>query len=241
MLRPARPRTSSSGAASRRRAISWRRGLRRAAQHVTVGAPGGQLPAQARGQPADQQHRRDRRVGMVADRDRGDRLELRAQRRRVEGGRDPLAPWGGPQPGEIDDVEAVRQGVGAVDRLVPDGLVDGVEQRRLRERQQRLDGLGMAVGRPQQGRQVAHHERVGDRQQVVQVAIAELDDHGLVQQHELSRAWPRLRRRRLRARPGACAWGRRRARSGARRGSGRRRAGGWRSPRSIRSRRRPPC
>ena len=48
-------------------------------------------------------------------------------------------------------------------------------------------GLGVAVGRPQQRRQVGDDERVGDRQQVVEVAVAELDDHGLVQQHELAR------------------------------------------------------
>ena len=154
---------------------------------------------------------------------------------------DPLAPRGRAQPGEIDDVGAARRARRRARSPRARRARRRVEQHRLREPQQRVDRLVVAVGRPQQGRQVAHDERVGDRQQVVEVAIAELDDHGLVQQRELARAWGRLRRRRSRARPGACGRGRRRARSGARRGSARRRAGGWRSRRSTRARRRRPC
>ena len=47
---------------------------------------------QPRGQPARQQHRADRRVRVVADRDALDRAQFRAPRRRIEARRDTLAP-----------------------------------------------------------------------------------------------------------------------------------------------------
>ena len=163
----------------------WSRALPLSASPSCVS--GSSLPAQARGQPADEQHRGDRRVGVVADGDALDRLQLGAQPRRVEGGGDPLAPRGGAQPGEIDDVDARRSArrrgrcascqAGSSTESSSTAWASG---------EQRLDRLGVAVGGPQQRGQVAHDERVGDREQVVEMAIADLDDHGLAQQRELA-------------------------------------------------------
>ena len=112
----------------------------------------------------------DRRVGVVADRDHAiSRSQLAAQRRRVERRRHPLAPGRRAQPREVDDVGASVSSLARSSASRADGLVDRVEQHRLRERQQRVDDLGVAVRRPQQRRQVGDDERVGDRQQVVEV------------------------------------------------------------------------
>ena len=144
-------------------------------------------PAQARGQPAEEQHAGHRRGRMMAHGHGVQAVELRAHLRAVERRRDALAPGRRAQPREIDDVEVIGELARAIERLAPDRLLDRVDQRRLREAEQRVDGLRVAVWRPQQRRQIGHHKRVGDRQQVVEVALAEPDDDRLVQQRDLSR------------------------------------------------------
>ncbi len=179
--RPARPRTCCSGAASRRRAMSCALGACLAAQSVTVDAlVDSRRPAQARGQPADQQHRRDGRVGVVAN---GDRARSPPARRAEQAGRRwrRSARARGSTAARRDRPRR-RAPSSAQARSIASchtGSSIGVQQHRLRQLQQRVGRLGVAVGRPQQGRQVAHHERIGDAQQIVQVAIADLDDHGL--------------------------------------------------------------
>ncbi len=82
---------------------------------------------------------------MVADGDARQRVEFGAARGRVEGRGDPLAPGRRAQPGEIDDVGLLGQCVRAIDRLAPDGLLNGIEEHRLRELEQRVDHLRMTV------------------------------------------------------------------------------------------------
>ena len=56
-------------------------------------------------------------------------------------------------------------------------LVDRVDQDRLAQIEQCVHLLVVTVRRPQQRRHVRHDERVGDREQVVEVLLAELDHH----------------------------------------------------------------
>ena len=74
-----------------------------------------------------------------------------------------------------------------MDRVGRVGVVDAVEQHDLRQVQQRVDGLVVAVRRPDAGQQVGDDERVDDPVQVREVARAALDDDRLAQQPDLRR------------------------------------------------------
>jgi hypothetical protein len=122
-------------------------------------------------------------------------VQLVAPRGRVVGGGQPLAPRRAAQPCEVDDLAALGELAGARERRLDRGLVDGVGQHDLRDRRaagaagrQRVDGLGMAVRRPDGSAQVGDDERVDDRVEVAQVALADLHDDELAHGRELAGA-----------------------------------------------------
>ena len=129
------------------------------------------LPAQARRQPAAEQQRGGERVLPVADGDRGDAAERRAQRRRVERGGHALAPRRRAQPREVDHVGVLGR---ARRRGRSDSATSGsswrVDEHDLRQPAQRVDRLGVAVRRPHHRRQVGDQQRVDDRVELGQVA-----------------------------------------------------------------------
>ena len=144
-------------------------GARAAAQQVAVARELLRPPAEPRAQPADEQQARDERVLAVAHGDLRERVQLVAARRRVVGGGEALAPRRAAQPREVDDLAALGELAVARQRGLDLGLVDGVEQHDLGERRaagaaggQRVDGLGMAVRRPDRRAQVGRR-RAGRR------------------------------------------------------------------------------
>ena len=121
-----------------------------------------ELPVQPRRQPAHEQDPRDRRLGVVADRDGADRPQVGPQVRRVERRRHALAPRRRAQPREVDDVRVAQERHRPVDAVAHVGLVDGVEQHDLGEREQRLDRLRVPVRRPD-ARSAGRSRRAGRR------------------------------------------------------------------------------
>ena len=213
------------------------------------------LPAQPRGQPAAEQQPGGQRVLAVAHGHAGDRPQLRPPARRVERRRDPLAPRRRAQPGEVDDVGVVGEVVGARQRRLDVRLVLRVDQHDLGEPAQRVDRLGMAVRRPHHRRQVADHQRVDDRVELGQVALADQQLDALAADRDRARlrrvvgADPRPSpssllpaRTRPRTAPAATGGSGRRARAGSRsrRGSPRRRSRPC-SSRAPGRTRAPPC
>ena len=92
------------------------------------------LPAQARRQPAEEQHRRGARVGPVAHGHRADPAQLLPPDGRVEARRHPLAPGGRAKPGEVHHVGLLGQLPGAPHGLGRVGLVHRVDQHDLSQR-----------------------------------------------------------------------------------------------------------
>ena len=132
-------------------------------------------PAQARAQPAAEQHGGRGRVGAVADRDAGDLRQPAAQLGRIEGGGHALAPRRRAQPREVDDVRALEQPVRARERRPHLGLVLGVHEHHLHQPAQCVDGGRVPVRRPHQRREVGYQQRVDDRVERLQMALAELE------------------------------------------------------------------
>ena len=164
----AAPTASASGSSAQRRP-SWRRARAcpRSRRRVARRARPAFQPSREASQPNEQQ-RRGARVGVVADRDRGDRARARA---RSGGGSkrrgDALAPRRRAQPGEVDDVGLLRQRrAHAAARPRASGSSTESQQHDLGQAQQRVDRLAVAVRRPQQRRQVGDDERVDDRVEV---------------------------------------------------------------------------
>ena len=136
---PSSPRTCCSGAGCRRSARSWRRpwALPSSTSSWCRSGPVFQ-PSREASQPT-KQHRGHRRIGMVPDGEARDRVQFVAHAWRIECGRDALAPGGGAQPGQVDDIRLPGELAGALDRVPPDGLVDRVHEHRLSEAEQGLD------------------------------------------------------------------------------------------------------
>ena len=146
--RPARGRSSTS----------WRRARACPCSGRRAGPELVRPPAQARARasrrtaaPAASESSRWRTPTRV------DRAQRAAQRRRVEGGRDALAPRRRAQPGEVDDVGRRRSGRSARAKAAAGvGLVLGVDQDDVGQPPQRVDALLVAVRRPH------HRGEVGD-------------------------------------------------------------------------------
>ena len=193
------------------------------------------LPAEPRREPAAEQQRGGERVLPVADGDRGDAAERRAQRRRVERGRDALAPRRRAQPREVDDVGVLGE---LAPRAASDSrdvrLVLGVDEHDLRQPPQRVDRLGVAVRRPHHRREVGDQQRVDDRVELGQVPRADVELHALAGDRDVARAAARRRRcRRPPTRRASCARPRPRTARAATGGSGRRAGSGSRSRRGT--------
>ena len=145
----------------------------RLAVHRAVSRARARRPPSRAGMRARRRRGRRRRPSRaMPDRDPVDAAELHAPLRRVEGRRDALAPGRAAQPGEIDDVGLLGELAGAVERHRRVRLADRIDQHDLRQAQQRVDRLGVAVRRPHERRDVGHDERVDDRVQLRRGASA---------------------------------------------------------------------
>ncbi len=85
----------------------------------------------------------------------------------VEAAGQPLAPGDRPQPGEVDHIDVGFEQVrgacqGRAGSVEVHGII-GVDQDHIGEPQQRLDGHVLAVGRPDDRRQLGDQDRVDDR------------------------------------------------------------------------------
>jgi hypothetical protein len=120
------------------------------------------------------------------------------RRRRVEVRGDAFAPRRRAQPREVDHVRALAQLARTGQRGGRVVRVDRVPQHRLRELEQGVDRLGVAVRRPDHRRDVGDDERVDDRLQAADVLLA----HGELDRSRARRpgGGPRARRRRDRRR-----------------------------------------
>ena len=136
--------------------------------------------------------------------------QLAPQPRRVEGGRHPLAPRRGAQPGEVHHVGALLELAGALRGGRRVGLALGVDQHHLGEPQQRVHRLAggrAATRRRWRGRS----PRAGPRScpSSARWLLADVHHHLLVVERELARArgrpppssWPGVELSCARARP----------------------------------------
>ena len=123
----------------------------------------------------------------MANGHRADPAQLLAPLRWVESGGHPLTPGSRAQPCEVDDVGLRGQLASTRNRGGGIGLVHRIDQHDLREVQERVDRFLMPMGRPGDGCDVAHHERVDDRVELLQVARADVEQDALSGERDLPR------------------------------------------------------
>ncbi len=111
----------------------------------------------------------------MADREPVDRRQLRPARGRVEARRQALAPRGGAQPREVDNIRRLQLLLRERETLVRVGHIVGVEQYHVGYAAQRRNGVGVTVRAPQHGRQFGHHDRIDDRLEPTKVLGPHVD------------------------------------------------------------------